>query len=317
MRRACSIGAPLLALGALVLPAREARADDTGVIVLAVALAGSAFGADVAFTAYDLGKAPNNKEPDLKWMTAQTIVTSPQAVLGHVPMVFGAVEKDSPEIAALFLPASIWANQMATFSSWSMASQRVLPGPRYGVSWLIGADLPLTTGAVASLFSDEHYGKAWLDVSEMILCTPQVVLGGYEIARDHENRGGWVALTAWSGTLLLHGTVSLVLAATHKKGGDDPNPPPPPPPLPPPPPRPPPYYYNDPVQIVPDGATPPPAQAPGAAPPNGREAPPDAPPPSSPPGPRPTPPKLHADFAPTPISDGIRVVPGISVFGTF
>lgn len=320
MRRGFKIGAALVAMGALLLPASEARAsDDVPLIILGVTLIGGAFGADVAFTAYDLGKAPNNKEPDLKWMTAQTIVTAPQAILGHVPMVFGAVEKNDSEIAALFLPASIWGNQMATFGAWSIASQRVRPGPRYGVSWLIGADLPLSTAALASFFNENGYGRPWLSVSELIICTPQVVLGTYEAVHEPGSRAGWVSIAAWSGALAVHGTVSLILHVTHKPESEPVVPPPPP--LPPPPPQPPPFYYNDPVRVVPPGNGAPPNPPSGNpsenAPPGPNELRVPSEGPTAPPSPRPFTPRLRADFAPTPISDGIQVVPGVSVFGTF
>lgn len=314
MRRALRIVLPFVAACGLLLPAREARAsDDVPVIIVAVTLVGAAFGADVAFTAYDIGKARKNVEPDVKWMTAQTIVTSPQAVLGHVPMVFASVDKNDGEIAGLFLPASIWGNELATYGAWSLASKEVKPGPRYSVSWLIGADLPLTTGAISSLFTDEHYAKPWLSISEIALCSPQVALGVYQGIHDPTNRAGWIGIAAWSGTLAVHGVVSLALSIAHKPTDEPPvEPPLPPPPRPP---QPPPYYYNDPVRTLPnDGGPPeippePPAQRDPRSPSDLKV------PPPQPPGRHA--PRLHADIAPTPISDGIRVVPGITVFGTF
>jgi hypothetical protein len=147
----------------------------------------------------------------------------------------------------------------------------------------------------------------------MIVCTPQVALGAYEIAHDPGNRAGWVALTAWSGLLLTHGVVSIALHAAHKTPDEPVTPPPPP--LPPPPPQPPPYYYNDPARPVPGGATPPPPEKPPLVVPS--DALPGVPPAQGPTPPRPPSPRLHADFAPGPITDGYRVVPGITVFGTF
>lgn len=287
-------------LGALLSPPREARADeDTIVIITAVTLVSAAFGADVAFTAYDINKMKDNKEPDFKWMTAQTIVTSPQAVLSHIPMVLGSVEKKDPELALLFLPAAMWGNQMATFGAWSMGSQSVKSGPRYGVSWLIGTNLPLTTGAISSIANDLHVSRPWLAIPEMALTAPQVVAGVYQGVHDKNNRPGWIAIAAWSGALFVHGTVSLVVSLTHKESDDPPPEPPlPPPPLPPPPPPPPPppFRLDQPVQPVPPPGTEP-------EPPMGRLS--------------PKAPRLHADIGPAPVTDGFRVVPGVTVFGTF
>ncbi len=310
MRRALRFGLPLAALCGILLPAHEAHASvDVPVIIVAVTLVGAAFGADVAFTAYDVGKARKNIEPDTKWMTAQTIVTAPQAVLGHVPMVFASVERHDDEVAGLFLPLSIWGNELATYGAWSLASTEVKPGPRYSVSWLVGADLPLTTAAFSSFFSEEHYARPWLSISEIALCSPQVALGVYQGIHDPANRSGWIGIAAWSGTLAVHGAVSLVLSLTHKPV-EEPVEPPMPPPRPPP--QPPPYYFNDPVKTLPSEGPPPLDAPPG---PNQRD-------PSTPsdlrvPPPAGHAPKLHADIAPTPITDGFRVVPGITVFGTF
>lgn len=305
--------ARFIAAGALIAalaPARAAHADDAvPLIITGITLIGATFGWDVAFTAYDASHAVDGEEPDFAWMVAQTAVTSPQAVLGSVPMVLSQLE-DRSDTAALFgvpfLPASVWANQMATFAVWSMASSSVDVGSRYGVSWMIAANLTFTTGAVASAFSDCHCTKPWFAVPTAAVAVGETIGSVYQAVNDVPHRAAWIGMSAWSGVLSLHAAGSLIsyYVQTAKESVDYPYTPPYEPP---PRPRPPPPRPRPPLEVpAPDPATPPAGSSLEDL---------DSPAPSAP---RPARYKMQitgGGFAP--ITDGWTLAPGVSLSGRF
>jgi len=292
-RRAATPFVLSLVLGlAALAPAREAKADDLGGIALLTVAVAVAFGWDVGFTAYNGGHVIGHTEPDSGWMIAETAVTSPQAAVGNIPIVVGELVEDKSDgaiIGTVFLPLAVWANQMTTFSAWSLADKTAPVAPRYGVSWLIGANLSLTTGMVTSFFAKEHFSRPWLAI-------PETAVGGIECAstiyaavRDKTFRGQWIALSAWSGTLAVHGIASLIASAASRPEATPDYPTPFEPPV-----LPPPTRRTQPLE-VPTG-------------------------PGTPPVPRPPPPT--ATFTPpvlfpSPISDGEQVVPGVRLVGRF
>jgi hypothetical protein len=253
-RVALSLGA-LAAVAAAALPGREARADDSvPLIITAVTLVSATFGWDVAFTAYDASHAVDRVEPDFGWMVAQTAVVSPQTILGGVPMVLSQLDDHGQEALLYgipFLPASIWANAMATFSVWSMANPSVEVDARFGVSWMIGANLTFSTGAVASAFSDCRCTKPWFAVPTVLAGTGETIGSIYQAVNDEPHRNAWIGMAAWSGVLTLHGAGSLISWYV-QKGKETPDYPYPAPYVPPPKPRPtapPPRPPKPPLQV--------------------------------------------------------------------
>ena len=280
----------VVALG-VAAPAREAKADDLGAIALVTVAVAVVFGWDVGFTAYNGGHVIGHVEPDAGWMIAETAVVAPQAALGNIPLVIGQLEDDKDEAAILgtvFLPLAIWANQMSTFSVWSLADKSVKVGPRYGVSWLIGSNLSLTTGMITSFFSKRHYARPWMSIPELVVGGGECAGATYAAVTDKANRGPWIALSVWSGTLALHGAVSLIATAAHQEESTPTYPTPFEPPV-----LPPATRRTQQLE-VPTG-------------------------PGTPPAPRPPPPTALTPpiLVPTPISDGQQLVPGVSVVGRF
>lgn len=251
-RVALGVGAAAT-IAALTLPAREARADDGSIVlvVTGVTLIAATFGWNVAFTAYDASHAANGEEPDFGWMVAQTAVTSPQAALAGVPMVLSQLEGEG-QSAAIFglplLPASVWGNQMATFAVWSMADQSVDVGSRYGVSWMIAANLTFSTGAIASAFSDCHCTKPWFAIPTLAVTTGETIGSIYQAVNDEDHRAAWIGMSAWSGVLSLHAIGSLIGYAV-RSSEDTPQYPYPAPYTPPPRPRPEPPKPRPPLQV--------------------------------------------------------------------
>lgn len=314
---ACCLGAA--SFFAVSVTSVEARADDFSEVFLAISGGALLFGADVAFTAVNVRAAVEQEELEEGWMIAQTIVTAPQAVIGDGLMVYGASVRDDQEVVALLAPVSLWLNTLATFSTWSLASRRTEVSDRFGVSWLLGANITLTAAAFGGTISNEtgHIPSLGVSIPELLIAIPETIGCAYASSQDEQGRSGWIALTAWSGALVIHGTVSLIL----ELGRDDVSPPeeyyPTPQPMPVPEPEPP-------VKVVPEDYLnqPPPRRLDDFLNPTDPAEPPPAPEPPRPTGVRSSKRVAHATFAPkiaptTLTEDGKTFVPGVMVFGRF
>lgn len=286
--RSCR-AAGLLAALAVISAAQPARADDDVLIAFAVAGLAALAGADVTFTAYSGGAAARVEEPDQAWMTAQSIVTTPQALAADVAMAALAAEDDDEGYSLLGIPVVAWLNQLSVYSTWSVgAPGTVQPDQRFGVAWLAGTNAAFTSAAVGA-FADERVSPLWISIPEVGLMGAEAAFASVRAAQDENWRGGWVALAAWSGVLTIHGLVSIVGDASGWNRQDDiPIDIPPPPPPPPPPP-------NDPLQVP----TPEPELPPGQ--------------PRRPEPPGPPPPLL----VPAPVGEGAALGPGVAVVGIF
>jgi hypothetical protein len=226
MRKLGLAGAACAAL-AIAAPAREARASDEGaVIVTVIVIAAAVVGTDIAFTAYDGGHVVDGKEVETSWMIGHAIVMPPQAILGYVPMILAQTEKDEKAAqiyGTVFIPITAWANSLTAFSLWSLGSQTIDVRTRFGVSWLIGTNLTLTSGLAGSLWSEHHYAKPWLSIPTIALAGAELAGTSFAATKDTTHRGEWIGLAAWSGTMTTHGLISLIawLADPHKSSSSE------------------------------------------------------------------------------------------------
>ncbi|MBL9021087.1 MAG: hypothetical protein JNL21_02755 [Myxococcales bacterium] len=277
------------ALLAAVTSAEAARADDDVLVAFAVAGLALLGGTDVTFTAYSGGTAARVEEPDQAWMTAQSIITTPQALAANVGMAALAAEDDDEGYSLLGVPVVAWLNSLSVYSTWSVgAPGKVAPDQRFGVSWLAGTNAAFTSTAIGAL-ADERVSPLWISIPEVGLMGAEAAFTTVRAVQDEKWRGGWVALAAWSGVLTIHGLISIVGDASGWNRDDTPPPidiaPPPPPPPPP----------NDPLQVPFDPSAPP------------------ATPPARPEPPGPPPPML----VPAPVGEGAGLGPGVAVVGMF
>ncbi len=212
-------------------------------------------------------------------------------------MVLSQLEDEGQEGAYFgipLLPASIWGNQMASFAVWSMATPSVDVGSRYAVSWMIGANLTFSTGAVASAFSECRCTKPWFAIPSLLTATGETIGSIYQAVNDVPHRNAWIGMSAWSGVLALHSAGSLISFYV-QKAKDSPQ-----------------YPYPAPYE-------PPPKPRPAV--PNPRPplvVPAEEPPPAGMSEPRPKPYRIELSgggFAP--VSDGVVVAPGVSISGRF
>ena len=222
-----------LSLGILAGLERPARADTDGGTVAAVAVVVGFVIADITFGVYDIGSAANGSLPAKPWAIAEAVVTTPEAVVaGGLLGVFSnerAWETD-PRTLLLVFPASVFGS-LSAHGIWGAATDRIPPAVLFGASPLIGTNVALTSFAIGRA-AFGHLGGRPFGVLETVLTAPQVALGGVQASRDAANRPGWIALSAWSGALLVHGIASII-AGPHETPPPEPPPPPPPRPTPP------------------------------------------------------------------------------------
>ena len=212
---------------------RPAQADASETFIgLGIAMLAAG---DITFSVRDIVAVANDEHPGMSWSVAESIFATPQAVgFGVFTAVLAAGDEDEATLGTLLIaPVESWTATLAAHGIWAAAKSDADPGGLFGVSPVIGGNFALTLVAVGSAAAGRWTPTAPA-VIETLGSVPGVVLGAYHGARDENDRGLWIGLTAWSGTLLLHGLVSAIVSGTKDddNGGGEPPPPPPPPPEP-------------------------------------------------------------------------------------
>ncbi|MFO0591567.1 MAG: hypothetical protein U0441_28735 [Polyangiaceae bacterium] len=219
------------ALVGLTFAAAEARASDTGPALVGAAVIGLV-GADIAFAAHGLDGAAHNQLARDDWLTAEVIVAGPQA-LGTSVLLTGFNAADDRELgtiaSALGIIPTACVNALTIHGAWGLADaqQKVPADALAGVSTMLGLNSALTLAAAGRL-SRGHLHSRPIGILTTILATPGTAVGVYESTFQRPEQGRWIALTAWSGALLVHGVASALIS------DEDDEPPPAPPPPPPP-----------------------------------------------------------------------------------
>ena len=221
--------AGLVGIG-LVTAAAPARANDA-VTTFIVTVAAVVVIPDIVFATYGIVVAGKGKLPSSGWSIAESIWTVPQTITGNLfyASVGKKQEHDAPLQMIILLP-TIGTTILSTHGIWSSATTNVRPGVLAWSSAAVGADIALTTGILASTADGKLSGRP-VGITTMLFTAPQVAATSYLAATTPASgRGGWIALSAWSGTLFLHGLVSAI----HGEGRSPPEPEDAPPPVPPP-----------------------------------------------------------------------------------
>lgn len=205
-----------LALAAAIfgLPASDALAGPGDAFAVAGLGVGAVGIVDVGFFAYDIWQIEDDNEPAEGAMIAQTAVWAPQMALTNALIVAGQIDQESgPVLTLVGLVPAVFSTGMTTFGAWSLANKDVPAGPRFGVSFMIGANFVLTTGAITSAFVGNHAASPWLSIPEIAVGAAQAVPSFVQAARDPDHRAAWIGLGAWSTAIVAHGAVSAVVSA--------------------------------------------------------------------------------------------------------
>lgn len=218
----------VLAIVLATLPAETAHADAYSDIKSDVGkslenifyLSAASLVVDVTFTIHDASLQWQDQGQSTGWAIAESVLTVPQAGVLNYGISWAHSKGDNDDIVAMDALAvipSVWTSQLATHGIWSLASDKVRLGDLYGVSWAIGANLTFTVGAVSGVFG-KRLGGPIFGIMEMVGTTPSIAVGLYRsLGRVDADQSAWIALTAWSSVLWLHGLASTVIPTPKKK----------------------------------------------------------------------------------------------------
>lgn len=216
-----------LGLGLTVGRPSRAEAGDGEAIAVVSTLIACAI-ADATFATYDIVVAAKGELPSRGWAIAEIVATAPQTLLFNGAFYGLSAHEDDPYIVLLSVPLT-GITALTTHGIWGVASTKVSPSALAGVSSAIGVNTHFLGYDITRAVNGK-LGSRPMGIAQMIMTTPQTVIGAVEIANAKTNQGAWIGLTAWSGALMLHGLASAIWGARH----EDPPPPPEPPPSPPP-----------------------------------------------------------------------------------
>lgn len=223
-RRAFGIGlAVATALGGLLATPGEARAGDGGLIALgSVGLLGF-LAADISFAAHDIDAAVHNNLLRDEWLIGETVVTAPQT-LAFNALLLGLNATNDDDIVlianALGILPTAGVTALTTHGIWGLADSKTDADAMAGIAVLSGTNVALTMAALGRLTQGKLHGRG-IGVFTMILAAPGLGVGIYESTFSRPQQGAWIGLTAWSGALFVHSTISAIV------DGDKRNDPPP------------------------------------------------------------------------------------------
>lgn len=217
----------LAGLGIVATAASPARAADQFEAYFIAAIVVSAI-PDITFTTYDIYKANQGELPSHAWAVAETALTIPQTIFGHTVCagLQGSGNDSDSMLHVVLLAPTIGVSILSTHGIWATATTNVRSNVLMGTSVAVGTSATLTTGVLTRTFSG-HLSSRPVGIAGMVLTAPQVAVASYLGATEPSSRAGWIALSAWSGGLFLHGLVSAI-AGNHGKDLDSPPPVPPP-----------------------------------------------------------------------------------------
>ena len=197
-----------LVVGALVLSAAgQARADTEEDVLIVLGLGVIAM--DLVFTGYALGAAAKGEEADRGWLIAETAFTGPQTALLLGAFPFLITEEREPVASAMFIPTMMVSTMTAHGATGLLFNED--PAEHVGISVVIATNTTLSNAMLTRTFQGElsTVSMAAIQVSATV---PQLVVGAIKSATDEEDRTRWIGLTAWAGGLFLHGLASLIWA---------------------------------------------------------------------------------------------------------
>jgi hypothetical protein len=190
--------------------AAPARADDSedmaavgGIAVLAVT--------DLRYTVHAAVLAANDGEHQFGVSLAQTIVGAPQAIaLNGLIVGMLAADNDGDEVFIFAHAPTMLVNAMTAHGIWALAVPDGDPALMFMASAAIGVNTMWTSFAIGSSLSDERqFGGDYAipGIYEIVTTAPGVAVGIHQALETDAFTTGWVAISAWSGVLAVHGAI--------------------------------------------------------------------------------------------------------------
>jgi hypothetical protein len=199
--------ASLLALG-LATSAAEARADDWEEALAGVAILGIVGGTDIGFVVHDAVLFAEGRRPAQPVAIAETAVGAPQALVLHIATAVLAHERGDNEVKLGLIGPSMVVTALTTHGSWALARPDESPNVLFGASTIIGVNAAWTTVSLSNLF-DGRMPPSETGLLKMITTAPAAGWAIAEAVESERFTTGWIALSAWSSALFLHGAAEL------------------------------------------------------------------------------------------------------------
>lgn len=204
---------------ATLLATSPAHAGDEEEIAL-VAAAATVVAADVSFVVRNAVLAADGGDAQFEYALTQTLLATPQAVALNGAMVALMHDHDAPEaFLALHVPAMM-TTALAVHGMWTLASPDEDQRFMFLASTAIGVNTMWTSFALGTATSGRNRFEdvpAVPGVYEILTTAPGIAVGVHQALETDRFREGWIAISAWSGLLTLHG----LLFSFELLGNDD------------------------------------------------------------------------------------------------
>jgi hypothetical protein len=197
----------LSALGAVLAISTTAQASDEEEIAAgaAIVILGAA---DLGFSINAAIMAVNETDPIEEVAIAQTAVATPQAITGNLALGALLGDSDGDEAFAILHVPVTMTSALAAHGIWSLARPDEDTQLTFMASTMIGVNSMWTSFVIGSSVSDEDLfddSEALVGIYEVLTTVPGIAIGVHQAVETSEFTTGWVALSAWSGVLTLHG----------------------------------------------------------------------------------------------------------------
>jgi hypothetical protein len=203
-------GTSALLLTASLFATREAHADDDfEEIVAVVTIVGVVGATDIGFTVHDAVLFAQGRQPSQSVAIAETAIAGPQAIFGHVGLAALAHDRGDDEFKLVLTAPAMVVSALTTHGIWSLARPDEAPNVLFGASTIIGINSLWTTLSVSNAF-DGHMPPGPTGALKIATTAPAAAWSIAEAVRGESFQPGWIALSAWSGAVLLHGVVEVV-----------------------------------------------------------------------------------------------------------
>lgn len=203
--------ASLLAGAVTVAAAPQVHASDEEDLLIGLGVTALVVG-ELTFSIRDIVAVAKDEHPGMAWSVSESIFGGIQTIgFGVGTTILAASDEEDESVIGTIIiaPLMAWVSTLTAHGVWGAIDGGADPGGLFGVSPLIGGNTTLTLIAVANAGAGRlpSLGPA---VIETVGAVPGTVVGAYETAKDKDDRPLWIGLTAWSGTLFLHGLISSI-----------------------------------------------------------------------------------------------------------
>lgn len=215
-KRSALAGAAAFLLALFAFSEREAHAGDGDKIA---ALIGVNIGvADMFFWSYDIAVTARGERSARGIAIAQLAFVGPQALI----MTGVLAEVDSRGRSEELIPAYIGTSLLGGMTAYGALALRFkdMRGfDLFTMSQAFSTDVLFTANMAFKAVTGNKMNLG-LAITELSMTAPALVYSVYKVAADEEWRPMWIGISAWTGTLALHGLVTTVMRAMQKNSGN-------------------------------------------------------------------------------------------------